>query len=154
MVTTIEERLTQLERKNHRLTSAMLSMGVTAALVVAIGMARTEAVPDVMKAHGFEILDDNGKVRVTPRVNESGPTLNLWDRSGEPCAGLAIDNDSPRILLWDDDGKQRAVLGLTKNEPLLQFSDKTKTCAPGEVDPILCTRELVVSVKGWSVFWA
>ena len=69
---TIEERLTKLERKNRRLTLAMLFTGVAAALVVTVGMARTEAVPDVVRAHSFELLDGNDKMRAALKVTKDG----------------------------------------------------------------------------------
>jgi hypothetical protein len=62
---TIEERLTKLERKNRILTLAMLLTGAAATLVVTIGMARTDAAPDVVSAHSFQLSD--GAVRYGPR---------------------------------------------------------------------------------------
>ena len=62
MATTFEERLTRLERKNRRLTLALLLTGVVAVLVVTIGMARTDPVPEKLKARGFELSDENGKM--------------------------------------------------------------------------------------------
>jgi len=105
MATTIEERLTRLERKNRRLTLAVLLTGVAAALVVTVGMARTEAVPDAVRAHSFVLLDENGKVRAMLAVAKDGPGLRLSDENGKLRASLGVTEDGPGLHLLDENGR-------------------------------------------------
>lgn len=124
MAMTLEDRLTRLERKNRRLTLAMLLTGVAAALVVTIGAARPEAVRDVVRAHSFVLLDENGKMRALLAVTENEPMLGLADENGRVRAGMAIDKGSPRFVLWDENSTEQASLSLSKKGPGLQLGSK------------------------------
>jgi hypothetical protein len=124
MATSIEERLTRLEGKNRRLTIAMLVTGVAAALVVAVGMAGPEAVPEVVRAHKFELLDDNGKVRASLDLLRDQPTLNLLDENGKLRVALSADNGGPSLALSDGNGRTRASLKVTENGSAFALTDE------------------------------
>ncbi len=123
---TVEERLTQLERKNRRLTLAMLLTGVAAALVVMIGMARSDAVPDLVRAHRFELLDENGKMRAALGVDKDGPGLVLRDQNEKARAALAVYKKGSGLDLTDEAGKVRAALVVDKKGPWLALLDENE----------------------------
>ncbi len=133
---TTEERLTRLERKNRWLTLALLFMGVAATLVVTAGMQRTEAVPEVVKARRFLLVDENGKERAGLGMDKDGPFLDLRDENGKERArlglakafsglvlssengsavALAAGNDMQALTFMGENGKQRAVLMTLKD---------------------------------------
>ena len=101
----IKERLTRLERKNRRLTLALVSVGTAAILAVAVGMAASEAVPDEVKARKFTLVDANGKVRAMLTVDKSGTGVSLLDENGKPRATLTVLNTVPDLSLLDENGR-------------------------------------------------
>jgi hypothetical protein len=111
---TTEERLTRLERKNRWLTLALLFMGVAATLVVTAGMQRTEAVPEVVKARRFLLVDENGKERARLGLAKAFSGLVLSSENGSAVA-LAAGNDMQALTFMGENGKQRAVLMTLKD---------------------------------------
>ena len=93
---TIEERLTQLERKNRRLTLALVSVGMAAIVAVAMGR-EPRGVPQEVTAHKFTLVDDNGKTRAALKVDEDGTCLSLYDQNGKTRAMLVVDKDGPGL---------------------------------------------------------
>ena len=81
----------------------MLLTAVAAALAVTVGMARTDLVPEKLKAGGFELLDENGKVGHTDD-----------------------DQERPGIFISDANGKLRTALKVTKDGPGLELRDGNK----------------------------
>ncbi len=62
--------------------------------------------PDVIEAEEFRIVDKEGKVRATLRLNEKGaPGLALYDDDGRLRAVLQVLEDgSPHLLFLDENG--------------------------------------------------
>lgn len=62
--------------------------------------------PDVIEAEEFRIVDKEGNVRATLRLNEKGgPGLALYDDSGRLRAVLQVLEDgSPHLLFLDENG--------------------------------------------------
>lgn len=62
--------------------------------------------PDVIEAEEFRIVDKEGKVRATLRLNEKGaPGLALFDDEGRLRAVLQVLEDgSPHLLFLDENG--------------------------------------------------
>lgn len=62
--------------------------------------------PDVIEAEEFRIVDKDGNVRATLRLNEKGaPGLALYDDDGRLRAVLQVLEDgSPHLLFLDEDG--------------------------------------------------
>lgn len=62
--------------------------------------------PDVIEAEEFRIVDKDGKVRATLRLNEKGaPGLALFDGDGRLRAVLQVLEDgSPHLLFLDEHG--------------------------------------------------
>jgi len=117
---TIEERLTQLERKNRRLTLALVVAGLATSLAVAVGMAAPGAVSEEVKAHQFNLVDENGKTRASLGMFKGGPSLTLFDENGNRRAALAVDplavdKGNSSFSLFDEKGKPRVELGIVES---------------------------------------
>ena len=121
---TIEDRLTRLERRNRRLTLALVLIGVVAALIVTTGMDRADAVPEKVTARRFELVDENGKVQAVLGVANDSPFLNLSDKNGKLRVGLGVTMGMvPSLSLFDDNGNPRAGLMVIKDSSILNLSD-------------------------------
>ena len=94
-----------------------------------------DAVPGVVRAKAFEVVDDAGTTRATLAVRPDGMAeLRLSDAAGELRAGLGVRSDSsPGLALWDGAGQKRAELFVNDGGgPLLRLWD-----AAGEVRAML-----------------
>jgi hypothetical protein len=120
----IGERVARLERKNRRLTLALVLMGLTAALLATVALALTCLVPQVARARNFLLLDDHGKTRAMLGMDKDGPRLVLCDENGKERALLgAFKDGSPHLDLWDESGRNRAGLTVSKDGPVLNLAD-------------------------------
>lgn len=127
--TEIMARLDRLERENRRLKR----LGV-AALVIAAAlglMAATRPVPDKITAHEFDVVDSAGKVRVAMSISPSKvgmPGLALYDRSGNPVAGLTTMGLSAggrysELQISSPHGKSVVTMGVIGGDPSIDISD-------------------------------
>ena len=121
---TIEERLAQLERKNRRLTLALMSVGMAAVMAVAMGQGAPAVVTQAVKARSFILVDDDGKVRGIFGVVKGGPLLSMYDENGKGRATLTVSSYGPGLTLRDENGKERATLTAVKPGPLLRLFDQ------------------------------
>jgi len=118
---TIEERVTQLERRNRRLTLALVLVGLATSLAVAVGMAAPDAVPEEVKAHRFVVVDADGKTRAELGGTKERSGLTLYDDTGMK---RAILSGAPGLLaLCGENGKSRAFLIISENRPYFSISD-------------------------------
>ncbi len=120
---TTEERLTRLERKNRRLTLALVLTGLAAALAVTAGMGPAGAVPDEVKAHRFTLVDADGKTRARLGPSSEGASFILFDASGKGRAGFGMTKQGPEILMTDEKGKPQVKLA-AEGAPLLELFDE------------------------------
>jgi hypothetical protein len=108
-----------------------LALGVVLLTGVGLGRAATvaasaPAVPDVVKARRFEVVDATGKLRVALGVRTHGwAGLTLYDAAGKTRAILTLHADgSPSLYLSDGTEKLRASLGVAANgSPRLSLLD-------------------------------
>jgi hypothetical protein len=89
---------------------------------VAAAQAKQPAVPDVVKAKRFEVVDVAGRVRVFLEATSGAPGLTLLDAAGRQRLDLLLrEHGSPTLQLLDKNGKLRAVVGAAHFE-----TEKTK----------------------------
>lgn len=143
---TIEQRLTQLERKNRRLTLVLVLAGLAVILAVAVGMAAPEAVLEEVKAQKFILVDGDGKFWGGLGVDKTGSNLILIDENGKGRVWLGMFDGRPQFFLDDENGKTRARLSLAKDSsPNLFLSDKNENVRAmltvAEVGPFLALRD-------------
>ena len=78
----------------------------------------------VIRASGFVLEDENGKIRATLAMTEDGPKLSLSDENGRTRAALRVAKDMPSLSLHDVEGKERASLMVGKLGPYLTLYDE------------------------------
>lgn len=99
--TELTARLTRLERGNRRMKSfALAALILAVALVTIYAKYPTGFVPDVpnvIKAHAFDVVDTAGVTRVS--VSGSG-SIVLYDERGDPQLQISdFGQDGPRVML-------------------------------------------------------
>jgi hypothetical protein len=144
--TELVERLERLERAHRRLKGFAL-----AAIVLATALATiyaTQPVPQIITAHGFDLLDKSGKVRIMLNTMTDSPVIAILDAEGKTRASMGIDgprgpviefddaqstarariqlasSGEPSISLSDANGNRRAILTVFKGSPYLWLSDE------------------------------
>ena len=103
--TELVARLEKLERDNRRLKR----LGAAAlVLVAALGLiAAAQPIPNVIKAHEFEVVDGAGRVRIRMAVNpqQQGANVTLFDSAGTRREQLSVlDGKWDDISLFDAHG--------------------------------------------------
>lgn len=97
--TELAERLERLESDNRRLKG----FGAAALVIsAALGLiAATRPVPDVIKAHEFDVVDSSGKVRLKMDASKGQPLIEMKDWQGASVIKLGFDKaDGPSLTLW------------------------------------------------------
>ena len=104
---TTEERLTRLERKNRRLTLALVLTALAAGLVVTAGMG--PAGPCRTRSRPTGSRCGRGRQDAGPPGSEQpGARPSSWfDAAGKPTGRLRNDQAGPRNPLTDEKGKPR-----------------------------------------------
>jgi hypothetical protein len=121
----IEERLARLERKNRRLTAALLSVGIAAVVAVGMGQGSAPVVPQEIRAHKFTLVGNNGELRASLMMLKDGPGLFLYDTNGGERAGLWLDKeDDPAFTLSDEKRQPRTKLSVDKLGPHVQLNNQ------------------------------
>jgi hypothetical protein len=96
--------------------------------VGAAAESESQLVPDVIRTHRLEIVDEKGKVvaELAPSLYGGG-SIQLYDSEGKTGgkirAALALLKDGPGLALYDARGKSRAGLVLSKEELGLFIAD-------------------------------
>jgi hypothetical protein len=137
----IVQRLSRVERQNHRLKKSGIIFLVGIAGMFLLGQASVRKVPAEIEAQKFVLRDSQGRGRAilgftsdnlpvlilnqtdgtlgaTLEVGPRGqPTLSLYDRGGNPRALLSVDTDgSAGLTFGNPDGKPRAGLAVTSEK--------------------------------------
>lgn len=83
-------------------------------VVTAAAAQAADAVPDVVRAKRFELVDDTGKMRALLAMHPDGsPGLWLLDTAGKARGGLFVATDGrPTLSLYDAAGEPLAMLGV------------------------------------------
>jgi hypothetical protein len=133
MATTIEERLTRLERKNRRLTLALMSVGMAAIVAVAMGQGAPAVVPQEVTAHKLTLVSNNGELQASLMMGKYGPELNLYDEKGKLRVSLSVYKEfGPELALKDENGRTRVSLWVDKeNGPNLSLDDENDKMRAG-----------------------
>src|SRR5215217_6122684 len=71
-------------------------------------VARAQAVPDILRARGLEIVDDHGIVRaqILVQPNDGGVLFRLIDQHGKPLVKLGAGADGSGLMLTGDPARQ------------------------------------------------
>ena len=71
-------------------------------------VARAQAVPDILRAKGLEIVDDRGIVRaqIIVQPNDGGVLFRLIDQQKKPLVKLGASADGTGLMLTGDPARQ------------------------------------------------
>jgi len=117
---TIEQRLERIESQNRRLKWALTAIVGTAVIAGAVGFQyeredstvseRAAAVPTVVQAGRFEVVDSSGKVVAVMGMNRdrTGGVVFTNNRHGVLVAQMgAADDERGVVWTYDRDGQLR-----------------------------------------------
>ena len=111
-MTTTEERMETLEKQVRRQRRWNIALGVVVVVGGLMAARNIQEVPDVIRAKSFEVVNDEGKVRIMmahdSSSNESG--VILVDNSG-PRVALACDPRQSALQIYDKANVMRLDLG-------------------------------------------
>jgi len=104
MTTQLTTEINEL-RYQVRTLKRML-FGVFGLVVVGGLLAATslQNVPDVIKAKGFEVVNDEGKVTFDIANREFGSSLIFYNKDGKPVAGLGTKSNGGVLRISNTDG--------------------------------------------------
>lgn len=122
--TELTRRLEKLERDNRRLKRGGLAL--LAMLVALTTIYATRPVPDVIKAHKFEVLDSAGKVRISMYLGTMHwPEIGLSDAKGNEDAQLYVADDGGVLFLQNRPPKRGTSSASPQTSmPPARFGDK------------------------------
>lgn len=128
----LESRLAETQRATRRARAARLLPWIALGGAVAIAAAPQQRVPDVLRAHRIEVVDEEGRVVLLGSSTERGGQLDLWNDgganvfrassntfggdvalwsgAGSPIAGVFASEHGGEVGLYGPDGGARAVL--------------------------------------------
>jgi len=107
----IEERLENMERELGRVKEVLARSQVA-------GTARE------IRANGFVLEDENGKLRAALSMLKNGPSLMLLDENGSLRGGLGVTKDGSGLALYDENSNTRVALSVEKDGPSLTLVDE------------------------------
>ena len=124
------DRLERLDRDNRRLRWAVHATLAITGLVLLGAQAEPRAVPPIVEATAFHLLDADGRVRSRLGFSFNGqPQLTIMDDDGKPRVRLEVqEGGAPRLTLNDADGKARAAFQVSDDgAPSVVLSDPAGT---------------------------
>jgi len=67
-----------------------------------------------VRSHHFVLVDEKGKERASLVADGAGSVfLVMFDAAGKTRANLSVSNDGPSLVLYDPSGQQRTIIGST-----------------------------------------
>src|SRR5689334_11664682 len=74
----------------------------------------SKSVEEEVRARHFVLVDPKGKERASLVADNAGSVfLVMFDGAGKTRANLSVGNDGPSLVLYDASGQQRTVVGST-----------------------------------------
>ena len=149
---TLEQRVTDLEKRCRRLTGVLVGTMVVSAVIV-LGGAAPNADQETVRTRQLEIVDGDGKVRIRLGPADEGYGVVVYDENGKFNATLTdaplgavislskggggirlqAGKDGAGLSVRDPNGKPRAVVLVTNDRSefvLKDQKDKTVFSAP------------------------
>lgn len=119
----LAERVEKLERDNRRLKRGGIALvAILVALAIAYATA-TRPVPDVIKAHEFDAVDNFGTVQMAMRASLGrGPSITLSNEAGKPRIEMDV-SVGPQIKICNAHGKALAEIQTIGGMPSVSLSN-------------------------------
>ncbi|MEQ8767855.1 MAG: hypothetical protein RL885_28385 [Planctomycetota bacterium] len=96
---------------------------VTAALATSWLAGFRSLEGETVRAHRFELLDEQDRVRGILHVNEAGPRLTLLDDAGRKRVILGIQATAPGLELLTERGRHAVQVRHLNGEPIVSLHD-------------------------------
>ncbi len=111
----LEEGLEKLQRANRRnsLFIALFVLIALAAAVIQAPAAPNDPVPKVIRAHAFQVVDNEGRVLIDLHGPGSGANITLFNREGRAVIALMGTQNYGAIATYDGEGEPLVTTGKT-----------------------------------------
>ena len=123
----ISERLALVERSMRRYRAALAAVTVIALVALAgePSLVGAQKAPAVVQAKGFEVIDDNGRVRASLHSTGDLTSVIFYDKTGKARATLGNGGDAPFLTFYDETGRTtRVALSTTGPYASLSLNDE------------------------------
>lgn len=102
----LEEGLEKLQRANrrNRLFIALFVLVAVAAAVIQAPAAPNDPVPKVIRAHAFQVVDNEGRVLIDLHGPGSGANITLFNREGTAVVTIMGTKEFGAIATYDGEG--------------------------------------------------
>ena len=125
MTDQITARLDRLEKRCRRLTIGATALGLALAAAVTVSAVAEPAVQDMVRARGFELIDDEGELRAFLNVTGNDDViLSLIDKQGVQRWFARIDKHGPSLILSDEEDNTRWAARAWEDGTRLELSDE------------------------------
>jgi len=105
VVHALEQRLARVERSNRRLLRVCGAGALVSLALLVMGQAPVVAVPDVIAAKSFRLVDASGRVRGVWEAGQGEDfALVVYDAAGKKASTLRLSVADPYIALSDAGG--------------------------------------------------
>ena len=112
----IEQRLTQLERRLKRTHNLMIAIVLAAFAVVCVAQQKA-GLPEVIEAKSFAVVDAKGNRRIFIGMSEGNPRLSMSAADNKSRLQLLVTAEGlPVIALLNSGEKALVTLSLTAKE--------------------------------------
>ncbi len=102
----LEEGLEKLQRANrrNRLFIALFVLIALAVAVIRAPAASNDEVPEVIRAHAFEVVDDEGRVLIALHRPGGSANIVVFNRDGTPVVTIMGTKEFGAIATYDGKG--------------------------------------------------
>ena len=113
---TIEMRLQNLEATNRRYKTIVMIMLVIVFATIFMAFRKPIAIPDVMQAKKFEVVDDNGNVLVRVSQDVGNGLIKTFNKDGKKLVNITYTTKGEGFLALEDGNSQETVRLTTSSE--------------------------------------
>lgn len=100
----LEDRVYRLERGSSRFRFLLGSVVLTTTVALWVGAAQDDTVPDIIRAHAFEVVDDEGRVRIALHGLANSASIEIFNREGSPVVTIMGTTKFGGIATYDGQG--------------------------------------------------
>jgi len=93
-----EQRMDRLERDNRYLKRVLLGCLLSAGAMVAMGQAPRPAIPDVLRARAFEIVDQSGRRAIKLSTDNGNGVIGTYGKKGDLLLFIGGTSESGGVL--------------------------------------------------------
>ena len=103
-MTSMEQQIRATRRAADRYRRAAVGLGLGLVAVTMLAADGDPALPEVIQARRFEVVDHAGHVVVALAAGELGGEVNVWSNEHFNVARLWVNASGGDLALWNKDG--------------------------------------------------